>query len=177
MRTVRFGSAADFSPKVEYLLGYGGDNGDFMAALARSSATFRIGGDNVMPAELSTLLGATPTRARAKGELMKPGGQAVARTGLWHLSATDAEPADLDRQVTEILAQLPSDLELWRSLTSRYRVDLFCGWFMKEGDEGLEISAETLSALGDRGIKLGVCLYAPTSSDVLQCPLSVIGGS
>jgi hypothetical protein len=43
---------------------------------------------------------------------------------------------------------------IWRSLTARYRVDLFCGWFMNEGGEGLEVSAETLSALGNRGIKL-----------------------
>jgi hypothetical protein len=111
---------------------------------------------------MSRLLGATPTLARAKGEKMKPGGVATARSGLWSLSARDTEPADVDEQVRDILAQLPADLDVWRSLTARYRVDLFCGWFMDEGDEGLEISAETMSALGDRGIKLGVCLYPPT---------------
>jgi hypothetical protein len=132
-----------------------------MAALARSAATLRIGGDDLNPSKMSRLLGATPTLARAKGEPMKPGGQAIARAGQWHLSAKDTQPADIDEQVGEILAQLPTDLEIWRALTARYRVDLFCGWFMSERDEGLEISAETLSALGTRGIKLGVCLYPP----------------
>ena len=108
------------------------------------------------------MLGATPTLARAKGEPMKPGGEPITRTGQWHLSAKRTEPADVDAQVTEILTQLPADPEIWRTLTERYRVDLFCGWFMNESGEGLEISAETLAALGNRGIKLDVCLYPPT---------------
>lgn len=133
-----------------------------MAAVARSKATLRICGDDLNPPEMSDLLGATPTLALAKGENRKPGSVATAQTGQWHLSAKDTEPANIDEQVAEILAQLPADLDTWRSLTARYRVDLFCGWFMDEGDEGLEISAETLSALGNRGIKLGVCLYPPS---------------
>jgi hypothetical protein len=98
-----------------------------------------------------------------KGELRKPGGTAVARTGQWHLSAQKTAPADIDLQVAEILAQLPADPDLWRSLAARYQIDLFCGWFMNESNEGLEISLETLSALGNRGIKFGIDLYAPTS--------------
>jgi hypothetical protein len=60
---------------------------------------------------------------------------------------------------------LTGDLEICRSLSRSYKVDLFCGWFMAERDEGLEISAQSLAALGDRGIKLGICLYAPTMND------------
>lgn len=133
-----------------------------MAALARSKATLRIAGDDLSPPEMSRLLGATPTLARAKGEKMKPGGTATARSGLWHLSARDTEPADVDEQVGDILAQLPADLDVWRSLTARYRVDLFCGWFMNESNEGVEIAPGTLTSLGSRGIKLGVDLYKPT---------------
>lgn len=134
-----------------------------MPALARAAATLRISGDDLEPAELSRLMGATPTLACAKGEPRKPGGKAIARTGQWHLSAAYTEPADLDAQVKEILGQLPSDLELWRSLGARYKIDLFCGWFMNESNEGLEISPETLSALGARGVELGVDLYGPAA--------------
>src|SRR4051812_3299816 len=107
-----------------------------MAALARSSATLRIGGDDLNPAEISQLLGATPTLALAKGQSRKPGIVATARTGQWHLGAKDTKPANIDEQVAEILALLPADLDVWRSLTARYRVDLFCGWFMNEVGEG-----------------------------------------
>jgi hypothetical protein len=133
-----------------------------MAALARSVVTLRIGGDDLNPSELSQLLGATPTFACVKGEPRKPGSKAIARTGQWSLRAADAEPADMDSQISEILGKLPSDLDIWRSLGARYEIDLFCGWFMDETNEGLEISPETLSALGDRGVKLGIDLYAPT---------------
>ena len=44
-------------------------------------------------------------------------------------------------------------------------LDLFCGFFMKQSDEGLEVSAAALKALGERGIKLGICLYAPSLKD------------
>jgi hypothetical protein len=133
-----------------------------MGALARSAATLRIGGDDLNPVEMTQLLGTAPTLARVKGELMKPVGKAIARTGLWHLRAGDTKPANIDEQVAEILAKLPSDLGVWRSLIARYRVNLFCGWFMDQSDEGLELSPRTLSTLGDRGIELQVCLYAPT---------------
>lgn len=133
-----------------------------MAVLARSAATLRISGDDLNPQELSKLLGATPTLACVKGEPRRPGGKVIARTGQWHLSAKDTETADIDAQVAEILMQLPADLDVWRSLATHYQIDLFCGWFMNESNEGVEIAAETLSALGSRGIKLDVDLYAPT---------------
>jgi len=132
-----------------------------MAALARSAATLRISADDLNPQELSQLLGATPTLVCVKGEPRKPGGKTIARTGQWHLSAKAAEPADFDMQVAEILMQLPTDLDIRRSLGARYQIDLFCGWFMNENNEGMEIAAETLSGLGSRGIKRGVDLYAP----------------
>ena len=132
-----------------------------MAALLRSAATLRISGDDLDPSDLTQLLGAAPTLACVKGEPRKPGGKVIARTGQSHLSAKDIEPADIDAQVAEILAQLPSDPDVWRLLAARYKIDLFYGWFMNESNEGVEIAAETLSALGSRGIKLGIDLYGP----------------
>ena len=132
-----------------------------MPALARSAASLRVRGDDLDPSEVTKLLGAAPTLARAKGDLMKHGASATARGGLWLLRAKETAPAGIDRQVEEIFAQLPADLKIWRSLAARYHVDLFCGWFMNENNEGLEISADTLTALGNRGIKLAFDLYAP----------------
>ncbi len=47
------------------------------------------------------------------------------------------------------------------ALASRFDIDLFCGWFMAGGNEGVELSPATLLALGERGIRLGIDLYAP----------------
>src|ERR1041385_8118243 len=134
-----------------------------MAELNRSAASLRIAGDSLVPREISQLLSGQPTFAHSKGEEIrrgKTGRVRIARTGQWHLEAERREPADVDGQVDEILSQLTSDLDVWASLTSRYEVDLFCGWFMDGPDEGITLSPATLSALGARGIELAVCLYA-----------------
>ena len=70
-------------------------------------------------------------------------------------------PGDLDAQVQELLARVHQDIVVWRELASRFDFDLFCGWFMAGGNEGVELSPATLLALGERGIRLGVDLYAP----------------
>jgi len=83
----------------------------------------------------------------------------VARTGTWQLDASDRKPGDIDGQIHEILAQMTGDIAIWQSLTRRYHADLFCGLFMRFGNEGLTISAASLEALGIRGIELGLRLY------------------
>jgi hypothetical protein len=48
-------------------------------------------------------------------------------------------------------------------LAERFGVDLFCGWFMKFGNEGLSIAPGTLKALADRHIVLDLDIYAGDS--------------
>ncbi len=63
--------------------------------------------------------------------------------------------------MAELLGGLNPDLSVWQALSSRFRIDLFCGWFMGGWNEGVEIAPATLQALGDRGIRLGIDLYGP----------------
>jgi hypothetical protein len=136
-----------------------------MAHLARSAASLRIAGDDLVPEEVSLLLGAQPTHAQRKGqELPSKFGVRVARFGHWRLHAEETKPENLDAQVAEILDQLTTNLDVWHDLASRFRIDLFCGWFMEEGNEGVCISPSTLQALGERGIKLGLDIYAPSTT-------------
>lgn len=134
-----------------------------MAYLHRAVASLRIAGDDLIPLEVSALLGAEPTLAREKGkEWLTPLGQTrIATKGQWHLHATDTEPENLDAQVAELLGKLTPDLSVWNKLSANFEIDLFCGWFMQEGNEGVEISPLTLKALGERGIMLGIDLYGP----------------
>ena len=137
-----------------------------MAHLDKSVATLRIAGDALDPAEVTRLLGCEPTDSYRKGDVKKSKHQdIVRRTGLWRLEASDRQPEDLDAQIAELLGRLSPDLDAWASLAHRFELDLFCGFFMKQGDEGLEVSAASLKALGERGIKLAMCLYAPSLED------------
>lgn len=137
-----------------------------MAHLHRSAAALRVAGDALDPKEITRLLGCRPTDCYMKGDVKHSKHRDIVRkTGMWSLQATDRQPEDLNAQVAELLRQLTPDLSVWTSLSQQFEVDLFCGFFMQESDEGLDISAQTLKALGDRGVKLGLCLYAPVSED------------
>jgi hypothetical protein len=58
-----------------------------------------------------------------------------------------------------------NDLSAWATLSSEYKIDLFCVYFMGEPDEDVHVSAGTLNVLGDRGIKLGLRIYSPAEED------------
>ena len=136
-----------------------------MAHLQRSVATLRIIGDDLKPEKVTELLGCEPTASQTKGQKVrghKTGREIVMRTGMWRLEATDCEPEDLDKQVAELLTKLTQDLSIWASLSDQFAIDLFCGLFMEESNEGVSISADTLLALGQRGIVLALDIYGPT---------------
>ncbi len=136
-----------------------------MAELDRAVASLRIVGDDLTPEKVSSLLGARPTRSFARGDKVRHRRLAprVARFGMWALDAPEAEPADIDNQVSALLRPLTSDLDIWRALAARYDVDLFYGWFMKYGNEGIAVSPGTLLALGERRIVLDLDIYAGES--------------
>lgn len=139
-----------------------------MAALARAVATLRLFGDDLDPERVSELLGVSPTWSERKGDVTpskSPGGARIARTGSWRLQAADSTGDNADRQISEILDQLTTDLDVWKSLAARFDVDLFCGWFLEESNEGVTLSSNTLLALGERGIELDVDIYGSGKDD------------
>jgi hypothetical protein len=133
-----------------------------MASVHRSVATLRIRGDDLDPVEISRLLGCNPTFGQTKGERIVGRSIAavrIARGGLWRLCAADREPEDLDDQIAELLSKPTDNLGVWNWIAERYELDLFCGVFMKESNEGLSISPQSLAALGLRHIELGLDIY------------------
>jgi hypothetical protein len=137
-----------------------------MAELHKSVATLRILGDSLNPDEITRILGCPPTEGFLKGQIRPSKSKGIVqKTGSWRLEAVKKIPADLDAQVSELFGRMNKDLAVWTALSGKYEIDLFCGFFMNETDEGLELSTETLKTLGDRGVKLGFCIYAPIRDD------------
>jgi hypothetical protein len=137
-----------------------------MAQIERSLASLRIIGDEVDPAAITRLMGVEPSRSSKKGDevIGKVTGQGrIERTGSWSLIAEPRTPEDLDGQIAELLDRLPNDLVIWKDLSQRFRVDLFCGIFMKEGNEGMTISSQSLLLLGERLITLDLDIYSNKS--------------
>jgi hypothetical protein len=133
-----------------------------MGAFDHSEVTLRFFGDDLVPEEVSALLGANPTVSYQKGQELvgrNTGTVQITKTGSWRLRATRREPEDVESQVFEILDQLSQDLGVWAALASRYQPDLFCGIFMRGTNDGLHLSARALLALSQRGISLGMDIY------------------
>ena len=134
-----------------------------MAHIQRSVVTLRIGSDDLIPDEITRLLGATPTHTQIKGEKIvgrKTGHVRIAKSGLWRLCSSDREPEDMDGQIQEILSQTTADLAVWRSIAEKHQVDLFCGLFLGGSNEGMTLSAQSLAALGERGIEIDLDIYS-----------------
>ena len=133
-----------------------------MAHLQRSVVTLRICGDDLVPEAITASLGNQPTFSQTKGDEIvgKSSGKVrIAKAGMWRLCATTCEPEDIDGQVRELLSKLTDDLRVWREIQENCQLDLFCGLFMGSGNEGVLISPQTLVALGERGIQLGLDIY------------------
>jgi hypothetical protein len=139
-----------------------------MAQVQKSVVTLCIAGDDLVPDEITRLLGASPTHAQRKGDRIvgrKTGHVGIAAFGMWRLCASDREPEDMDGQIQETLSKLTNDLAVWQTITGRYQVDLFCGLFMDGINEGLTISSQSLAALGARGIEIGLDIYYAGDAD------------
>lgn len=133
-----------------------------MGIAEHSVVAFRIFGDDLVPSEVTGLLGCNPTAAYSKGDVrigQKTGNRYVEKTGRWSLSAKDRRPEDIPSQISEILARLTQDLGVWDQLSSKYTLDFFCGVFMGSSNDGLEFSPELLRQLSERGITLGLDIY------------------
>jgi hypothetical protein len=133
-----------------------------MPRLQESVATLRISGDNLVPEEISRLLGSDPTHSQIKGEIIvgpKTGKESVAKSGFWLLGASDCEPENINGQVEAILGMLTDDLNVWTKIGQEFEIDLFCGLFLGSSNEGLSISPKTLTALGQRSIELALDIY------------------
>ena len=104
-----------------------------------------------------------PTHAHQRGEVRTTplGKEVVYRSGCWVLDAEEQVPADLNSQIVAILDRVTQDLGVWRTLSSQYRVDLFCGLFMQRADEGFSLHPATMQLLAERGIEFAIDLYAP----------------
>lgn len=126
-----------------------------MVEIARTKASLGFFGEALDPAELTQLLGAEPTHAYRMGD----DARAPGRVGSWRLNAQEREPGDLDAQIRELLGGLTTDLSIWRDLSARFRSRVFCGLFMRDSNEGLEIGPATLAELGSRGLQLSLDIY------------------
>jgi hypothetical protein len=149
-----------------------------MSDVALTAASLRFG-DRYLDVELdpdavTAALGCPPTGSARKGEVRRRNGKVmtdsdgmplIASVSGWQYSVDRREPGDLDGQIREIFGALTDDLSAWRPLAATYKPDLFVGMFLQDENEGIEISAESLRILADRGVSLSLDIYGPTGPE------------
>jgi hypothetical protein len=138
-----------------------------MATLHRSKAALRIFGDELVPEELSRLFDHFYTKGWTKGYQYSTssGAVVVKNTGAWILEAEPSETGDFDGQISQLLSHTNVSLDVWASFARKFEMDIFCGWFMHEPNEGIVVSPQTLLMLGERNIALSVDIYAPLGDE------------
>jgi hypothetical protein len=133
-----------------------------MSHLRHSVAALRICGDSLKPDAISRALGCSPTLSFVKGQIEPSRRKAIVReTGGWHLDAVEQQPGNLDAHVAELFGRVNNASSVWAMLSREYKIELFCVYFTREADEPVQVSSGTLTALGDRGIQLGLRVYSP----------------
>lgn len=138
-----------------------------MGPVHDTAATLRFSGDDLDPDEITEKLGATPSRAERKGQTIRgprSGRERIARTGSWHLTVEHRSPGDLNAQIKELLKLATDDTSVWRPLSKRYKPDVFCGVFLETLNEGLNLEAETLALLAERGLFINFDIYGQSCS-------------
>jgi hypothetical protein len=136
-----------------------------MSKLHHTMASLRFYGDDLIPDEVTKLLGEQPTKSELKGHVrigVKTGRKITVKTGGWWLDAPVQNDGNLDKQVADLLQNLTPDLEIWGDLTKKFQADVFCGLFMQTGSDGLSMNPLTLHMLGERGLRLEMCIYDPS---------------
>ena len=119
----------------------------------------RFSGGDLAPDELTRLLGAPPTEAYRRGDTVQiPRPPHPATAGTWAIH-TERSTKDIEAQLNELFARLTSDLEVWRSLTSRYDADLFCGVFIASFGHGFSMSPALHRTLADRHLLITFDIY------------------
>lgn len=135
-----------------------------MAELYQTAVTLRFLSDDLDPEEISNALGRQPTTGARKGGVwLNPAGrQMIARIGFWRLTVEREIPGDLDKQIATILGSLNDDASVWRSIARKGKAEVFAGLMLGQSNEGINISADTLLALGARGLSLELDIYSGT---------------
>ncbi len=126
-------------------------------------ASLRLFGDNIVPDDISKLLGVIPNYKVVKGkEVISPSGkQRIAPTGCWILNSEQNKSTDLDEHINWLLDQVsrteyPVAL---RHIVGVEKMDIFCYWSSATGQGGPEFLVETLCRLSSMGLKLGLDIY------------------
>ncbi len=127
-----------------------------MGPVNRIKVTLRVFGDEGLDTlEVGRLLGNDAADVASRSHTQPDG--TVRTANSWRLQV---EGEELDSLVMTIFSKVTADLQIWDELSRKYRLDLFCGLFLSEEKQGVELPPQVLRAVAERGLSIGFDIYA-----------------
>lgn len=119
--------------------------------------SLRISGEGLVHEEVERMivngaLQASPDESRALRSSRH-------RQGVWTIESEIDGSALLDVHIEALLKSLTHDLDTWKRLRERFKMDVFIGIFLKHANEGASVSRQSLSELAERGLDLTMDIY------------------
>jgi len=117
--------------------------------------------------EITSLIGAQPTKAWNQGERHQVGNSKKSRItdwGKWYLT-TKRDSTDLNIKLKDFLESLTSDLEKWKLLTSKYESWIDIAGYMNNWNRGFSLKLEILKMISDRNIEIVFDIYYDGEND------------
>lgn len=132
-----------------------------MDNLQRASVSLLIDEDDLIPSEITALLGSQPSFGVVKGErfLASSGRYIEAKTGKWKVTSGWKTSVHLDEEISALLARLTNDLAAWKYLTDHYHCYVSVGGYLADWTGGITLSPPTLGALAARQLAIDFDLY------------------
>jgi hypothetical protein len=137
--------------------------------------TLRIVGENLVPEEITAVMGREPDDAHQKdkplyrrdGTLMR-----IPKSGGWRavLRPDSTDEWSCGEAILELLATIPSDVSVWHALTEKYTVELFVGLKIPDTNREFYLSPKLLAYLGERNIGVGFDIYYEVETEANQAP-------
>ena len=117
--------------------------------------------ENLEKEEITNLLGHNPTKAWNAGE-RRPIGYTkktqITNWGKWYLSS-ERDTTDLNIKLRNLFENLTSDLDKWRTLTSKYESWVDVAGYMNNWNRGFMVETDVLKLLSDRNLKIYFDIY------------------
>ena len=139
-----------------------------MQNFLRSTASFRMTNEKLVPSEISKIINIVPDVSYEKGYqrsfVDKKGKSNFAMpcpTGMWSIESKQPGNETLDNHIGSLLLLLyPYKEKIIELSKNGYEMNIFCGVFSKSCHQpGFEISSDILKKLGEMNISFSVCFY------------------
>jgi hypothetical protein len=125
-------------------------------------AAFRFVGDNVDPEAITARIGIQPSRAHAKGDIIKKHPERTHTAGLWGLDSPILPDQPLEKHLQYLLDQLEAQAAGIEELKELgLSPSFFCGFFVAGRESGslIKLESDTLERVACLGVPLELHIY------------------